>query len=530
MGNGKLEPQQINAGDMAILPELTETGLLDAQRKAQAMQKPFNFVANPPSPDALTLALLKKIPLLSGFLRSLDSTGASLSKLATIDGHPVAETVGSGFQFASLFLALIDFVRIPIIFLAAWMLGVELPITLSKSARFIYSTVLLVLAVVGLVIPAAASPLALVTAGLGLGTAVFILGKHIYDHLQTKKALKNTVEEIKQAEAGLLSLQNKANELARLLDNPAKKAEYPVFAKQIDELQLLFESKTKETQALYDKQLNQTQLLATFWGRGLNKTVALILATIAFIGLVLSLFFPPVGLGLIAASAAVGGLYIIGRIGYALGAYLYEKLTHKPSQPNKADIKTNNQEQEVEQVLTKTPKSGESQILEQDPGLDSTSIAMRKLLGKKDVVALNAQIASNQHIEQIDKQLSILVKEHNLDGTLSFFKEMANHAKVHQSSPEDIRDFLDYFSNMTPAFILLNQALLECSLSLKDKAEMFEYEPLTRILNEKGVTNRGQIAPQDKDVKQEVGATKKERAGQDEGDSKNDGENLSSLY
>lgn len=84
-----------------------------------------------------------------------------------------AQAAGNGFQWAGLGLALIDFFRIPLIYLAALLIGQKPPITLNKNARWLYSTVLLVLTIISLTVPAAAPPIALVTAILGFGCSVF---------------------------------------------------------------------------------------------------------------------------------------------------------------------------------------------------------------------------------------------------------------------------------------------------------------------------------------------------------------------
>lgn len=287
--------------------EIPEATVL-AQQQLEKMLEPISFVPNPPPPDALTIALLEKVPLLSGFLRNVDGTGVSLSKLAYIQGNQEAARVTSAFRLAAIVIALIDFIRIPLIYLAAWLLGQKLPITLSQNAKWLYSAVVFGLTLASVLAPAALGIfITLITASLALIVSVITLVKHFYDRQQTQKELIQIGERIVQAETDLHNIQQEAKKLADQLSAPEPEAANCIG--RLGELQGKLDAKKQEIQQLYDKQFEQTQILeALGWDNVLDKTIGLILAAITVIGVALAIFFPLLGWGIFAASAIAGGL------------------------------------------------------------------------------------------------------------------------------------------------------------------------------------------------------------------------------
>ncbi len=316
----KADPTPENNADIA---EISEAATLSAaQQQVAEMQQPIRFVPNPLPPDALTILLLEKVPLVSGFLRSVDGTGVSLSKLAYIQGNLEAARVNSAFRLAAIAIAFIDFIRIPLIYLAAWLLGQKLPITLSQNAKWLYSAVILGLTIASILAPAAVCIfITLATASFALAVSIFTLAKHFYDRQQTKKELVQIGVKIVQAESDLHGIQQEAKDLARRLRGAENDEERTNCIRFVRELQGRLDAKKQEMQQLYDKQLEQTQILeALGWGSVLDKTVGLTLAAVSVIGIVLAFFIPPLGWGIFAASAIASGLYISAQWVYILSA------------------------------------------------------------------------------------------------------------------------------------------------------------------------------------------------------------------
>lgn len=232
MGDGRLQPDEATINE-AIASEPTEAALLVARKQVLEMQQPVSFTPKPMLPDALTLALLEKIPFLANFLRSVDATGVSLSKLAYIQGNEVAGTVNSGFRIAGAVIAFIDFIRIPAMYLAAWLLDQPLSINLSQKAKWLYSAVILSLSLAGLLAPTTIAPfIALAAASLAFMVSVFTLSKLFYDRHQTKQLLKQIKQEIEKTEFELQQMISRAKELGELLNTPdKKKITWPILSK-----------------------------------------------------------------------------------------------------------------------------------------------------------------------------------------------------------------------------------------------------------------------------------------------------------
>ncbi|WP_347252164.1 hypothetical protein [Legionella sp.] len=333
MGDGRLQPDEATINE-AIASEPTEAALLVARKQVLEMQQPVSFTPKPMLPDALTLALLEKIPFLANFLRSVDATGVSLSKLAYIQGNEVAGTVNSGFRIAGAVIAFIDFIRIPAMYLAAWLLDQPLSINLSQKAKWLYSAVVLSLSLAGLLAPTTIAPfIALAAASLAFMVSIFTLSKLFYDRHQTKQLLKQIRQEIEETEFELQQMIWLAKELGELLNTPDKKKNYLAYIEQVNQLQEDMDEKKETLQELYDNQLEAAQLLEGLgWHGVLDKTVGLGLATTALIGLTLSLFFPVIGLAIFGASAAGGCLYILARMACIAIPMIRDKW--KSAQPN----------------------------------------------------------------------------------------------------------------------------------------------------------------------------------------------------
>ncbi|RUR11646.1 hypothetical protein [Legionella sp. km772] len=268
----------------------------------------------PLTKQALSLVVLNSIPFLSGFLRSVDSTGAALSKLAQLKGSTIAHSTAQGFGIGGIVLSAVDFIRIPLICGASCCLGLEPPITPTNFARWLYSGVILALGITAMAVPGTAPIIALVSAGLGLALAVCTLGKHFYDRYQYKKSLALTQREIEEKMGLLEGLQAKAQELITLVKE-ATPSELAQLETELLKLNSDFKKEAKQLQTLKTEELQTEQKLKKLgWSAGLGKGVAIGLASMAMLGVILTPFFPPVGLSIIAASAAAGGLFALGTV------------------------------------------------------------------------------------------------------------------------------------------------------------------------------------------------------------------------
>ncbi|WP_141650399.1 hypothetical protein [Legionella massiliensis] len=304
----------------------------EAREKALENAKVMGAEYKPklPEPHKLIQILYEKVPLLSGFLRGIDGTGASLGKLAILKGDSgIGKPVAGGLVATSDLLLALDLIRLPIIIAAAKYYGVELPFTLTDGAKTIYTLILFGLGVATLLAPAVVLPiLGAVSAILAFVASAIAFGKLISDLVQNAKERKVTAKALQQAEEALQAveelkdLESKVKGLVADLDNPELEGKHAEIAEKLIALRQLYDEKVKPVQDLRDKEF----LLKYKWdnelgmGTGVNSAIGLGLGAGAVCGALIALIVPPLaplGAAIIGCCAAVGTAYFITRLAIA---------------------------------------------------------------------------------------------------------------------------------------------------------------------------------------------------------------------
>ncbi|CEG58769.1 hypothetical protein [Legionella fallonii] len=480
------------------------------KKLAQMMQEKIQIKANPPEEKAFIQRLLtKKIPFLSGFLQSLKSTGSSITslliKVQDSSSHAL-QGANAGFQYIGLGLAAINFVRIPLIYLSAFIVGEKPPFTLSTGANWAYSAVLLGLTLAALLVPVAAPPIAILMASMGLVAGVVSLGNMIYQRYKLQKSLKNINADIEEKEAVLDSIQQQARTLEEQLTSLDKEDKnYQTKAgeicKKIDALERQYESTKNELQGCHDKKLLDEKTLSGMGSAAfMDKGVGIVLSSIAVIGLVLSLFFPPVGLGLVAASAGLGTLYVVGRVAASvIGPLLAPHL--KKLGEKFANTSENTEDEQLSHDLDKTltnqsPSSPAEQMNYRSttrqgelPILGSTLKTMRGLFGEEAGKQLHALKDDAVEMGKLDDQLLKIIESGSHLEALNFFRNLAVVAQKENCPHGDLQCLFNKFSNMSGVLPLLERALDKVKngdlvLSEVERVELHASEPLIAILQQ----------------------------------------------
>ncbi|WP_156413551.1 hypothetical protein [Legionella hackeliae] len=438
-------------------------------KKLQEIQE-IHFVGRRLSDKTIILILLKKLPLFTNFLHSIDNTGNTLSKLAVIQGQAVQSALAAsqGFQWANLGLALVDFFRIPLIYLAAILIGQKPPITLNKNARWLYSAVLLAFTITALAVPVAAPPIAMVTAIIGLGVSIFLLAKHLRNYQRIKAALQAINTKIADKEDELQELQTLAKNLQQTIKgNPEKLEELRA---EFVRLEKIFQALAQEMQPLYDEQTHLSQKLAKMNVVSLiDKTMAIALSSLVIIGLAISLAFPVIGLGIVAATAALGGAYILARILTPLFIDLGKKLMNKLFKKDDAFS--------TESTKGLSPKMQ----------LESTGVAMVKLHSEQGAMhALEEQVSLLQQLEYLENKLHAAAQHEGSAEFLQVMKEIARFAQEHPLNLEEWRELLSREA-IQPYIHPLQQAIMKMEMIAKEKEQLISHEPLVTALQEKGI-------------------------------------------
>lgn len=461
------------------------------------------------------------IPLLSGFLSEANNIASDISTLSNAQGKISLSTMtgSTGFHFTDAALAAIDFFRIPIIYLGALIVGEKPPITLSKNLRWAYSGVLLGTTIAALAIPAAAPPIALVAASLTLGFSLYTMAKTLYYRYKAPKELKKITATIDAETEELNQLHLKTMALEEQLDvigdnnSEQKIALEQEMKATADAFNELFEKRQEhyETQSQYQAIIEKHNTEAV-----LDKGVAIAVSALALAGLTLGLFFPPLGGGILAASALIGVVYCIAKISHSPIKHLMTKLFGKHDAPE--DIVTSHEEQGLSpnhtdglsnsskattapddhmQSTISTPLHEQTSATPA-PVSGSTVMLMQKLYGIEGATAaLNQQIAENKSTEKIQLTLAKVVEHHHLVGVLEFFSKVPSYVHTDNGTMtiEDLKQFLYNFDELQPSLILLKQAIAEVKagniiLSEHDKNELLTCQPLVEFLRSEQIDLR----------------------------------------
>ncbi|KTD42052.1 coiled-coil protein [Legionella parisiensis] len=478
--------------------------ILEAENLAETMST-MKIIPQPPEQKKFILRLLiNKIPLLSGFLQSLGGSGTATTALIKSLGNTSQALQGAstGFHYAGLGIAAVNFVRIPLIYFFSLIAGEPPPFTLSNNARWAYSALLLGLTLTAILVPAAAPPIALAMASLSLVLSLVSIGNMIYNRYKIKKSLQETNEKIKPQEDILELKRENARLLGLKLKNLKKSDEdyeknAMAICKEIEDLNIEYEIERVKLQKLYNDKLNHEQTLKGLGtGAFVDRGVTAALTSVAIIGLSLSLFFPPVGLGIVAGSAGLGVLYVVGRVAVSLLAPVVSSQLKKLGLWNS---KTNENEESLEPSLNpddslteENPMDKETSTFAEGPkstmnNEDSTLKTMRELFGINASKRLQELKEGAIEMDILDSRLSAIIETQNHREALKFFQHLTIIAQMEECPYGDLRCVLDKFSNMDKVLPLLEDALEEVKngmliISKEEKVALYNSEPLRIIL------------------------------------------------
>ncbi|MGQ3891492.1 hypothetical protein [Legionella sp. CNM-4043-24] len=284
---------------------LEDAAVLTAEAKrAQMLDFDREFQVTTKTPEkSLALAILQKMPIFLGLLNSVDGGEKAIGAYAKTVGRLTVkmDAIGKGFHIAGLAIDAAHFLLIPLTALVAYLVNEPAPFTVSTGAKWAYSAVVLGLGLTSLLVPGVAPIVIGTTVALGFVTSVATFAKLIMERRRHKAEIKRLDNEIGQAKEELQAIQERAQELTS--------------EEEIEACYQEFLSKQKQIQKNVNKKAKHESALKLKDGmRMMDKGVGMGLSALALLGGGLTVAFPPVGLTILAATAVVGGLYILGRI------------------------------------------------------------------------------------------------------------------------------------------------------------------------------------------------------------------------
>lgn len=499
--------------------------------------------------DALLMSVLKSIPLLTGLLGSIDTTTSTIGGLVQATGKAASgfSKASDGLHYAGLALNIVNFIRIPCIYLAAGILGQKPPIKLSNNAKWLYSAVLLAIAIVALTVPVTAPFMAITAAAISLGVGVLTLGRLLYQRQQHKQAIRELTAAIADEEKILLEIKSRALFLETdLRDAIAEQDDVrtSLLLAEISVLDSRYEQQQQALQTQHDARfIHLEKLKKKNMDQVMDKSVAVVLGAVGVIGVVVSIFFPPIGLAVLTGACIAGLLYTIGRITaplfLRLGNWIIGQFNHKSViadglQDNDAPELGNNA------LLTATraprPDDGVSPIADAEPGklvekpVSSTAITALMLSGKQQAASdLREQIRRDEWVDKIESRLGACVRNHDAGAMLMIIRDLAGRQFAHA----DIVNYLDNFKTGTspwPKGLELLHAAIdkvadnELKLSPEDVSTLLSSDALNAILLHNNLDMQRLIVKPDVVDHQPIKALLLEEAAEDsDGETEGDG-------
>ncbi len=305
--------------------EQKKTELLDELKK---IQEPLLFKPEKHSDtedDDYISMLLEKIPFINELLQRVNTTTRRVGQLESNHRHRnnTALEVVLFTSNAGLALDILDFLTIPLIYIAAFTLGKKIPFTLKNNAKWLYASIVLALTITALILTPAAPFIAVALASLSLAVSLGSLGMVFYQRAQDRKAIVELIEQIENDTRALNALQDKTKALEEQLNN-CHSDNLDTLIAQIDLIKTDYELKTAEIQGLYNEK-NKLEERVTSESRIISRCMNVALGSLVVIGSVVSLFFPPAGLSILAIAAIIGGVYVAAPFVVTFGKWLFSR-------------------------------------------------------------------------------------------------------------------------------------------------------------------------------------------------------------
>lgn len=220
-------------------------------------------------------------------------------------------------------------------YLAAFLLKEKIPVSLNNNARWLYSAVLLGLTIAALVFPPVAIIIAFVASSLVLIEGAYLFYKVDADYFRFKKKEEGLNLLIERAQWDMQAIQKAAGGLEHDLNKATDLGEIAYLNHEVQGLFLKYQAKKLEVERLKTHLLGvERDLKSVGLGQTLDRSVGLYFSVLAIVGLVVSLFAPPVGFLLLLCSGVGGAGYasakLLAPLLISIGHWIKKKLSTRP--------------------------------------------------------------------------------------------------------------------------------------------------------------------------------------------------------
>lgn len=356
------------------------------------------------SPKSIASSILRMLPFFNKFMDSVDGSGSAITHMVQVAGHVSNSTksASTGFHVIKLVTSILDFIYIPCIYLGAYITKQESPITLSRNARFLYSAVILGLTITAIVFPPSAPIIALVTSIAALGLSVITLAKLYYKRYELK-------DQLAQIEQGIESKKKLINYLIDDLENLETKAkiskkegrleEYTSLEEEIRNTRKEIKTYLNVFKKLYDDQEQCKQKIERLGTMAvIDRTVGIAFASFAFIGAAVCIFLPPVGFGILAATASLALAYVIGRVTYPLLKSLGKKIVNAVTKKPESDEGDSDAEGEKDDLTESEFETSVMRAQHDMPEIEKIAKRLEKTVADAPIIHTTIQSEESAHV------------------------------------------------------------------------------------------------------------------------------------
>lgn len=322
----------LSSGNAVAAPEnssFTDIEIPKLLSDAEAIMQRISYVDQPNAIDEHAAAIEDKILDTTEKLEYTNDLLSSLTHFLSNIHHRLSfsHSVIASSWIASMAISGLNLITTPVIYLAAFILGGKPKITGKQVSNLAYSGLIFGTTLVSFLVPGAFAILGLVAAIGVTGMAVYAMAQTYHNYTSLKDKSSDKQLEIDALDAKLNTLIANAKTIHQEILSKSNKDKDQWTISLYDEIvkghkALVSEAKTiqqerakldalKEKQSEYNKEIKNLHI-----GDVLTRGVEVALASIGLVGAVATFIFPPVGLGILAGGAALGGAYVLGRITY----------------------------------------------------------------------------------------------------------------------------------------------------------------------------------------------------------------------
>lgn len=296
--------------------------LFEATEILEKIQRPINYDLEC-STKKRSKKLSKKILFLSKIIKTTGDTGKAMmqigSSIGTFKNITPTESLTRGLIIGAIAFAALDFFIIPFVYLACYLLDGKAPVNRSNNVKWLFSAAILALTITSICVPAVAVAIAFTTASISLALSLFLLGQTIYECHQFIKERRAARKLIANAESEIIVIQSKAAQLKTDLENATTEQQLMILHAQITFLQERFNAQKEYLIKLKLKELKLSEKIKNAgFVQLMDRSIGSSLCALGIIGLIVSLYFPMAGLGILTAISAISLAYLIIRLAVPL--------------------------------------------------------------------------------------------------------------------------------------------------------------------------------------------------------------------